>query len=121
LVKNGANYGHKQALCRASGGSVYLRYEPPTLNWTPTPVFEPLPHRMQIAPPELLYVQVIKHREPGHVIAVINKVVFGTRALIAERLAASEASVVTDTSGVQHENLMLRCHSRRLTGKTIAF
>jgi IS1 family transposase/transposase-like protein len=79
------------------------------------------PHRRRIAPPELLYAQVVKHRERGQVIAVTNKVVFGDPALIAERLAASEASVVINTSFVERENLTLRHHNRRLTRKTIAF
>jgi IS1 family transposase len=79
------------------------------------------PHQRRIAPPELLYAQVVKHRDKGQVVAVTNKVVFGDPALIAERLAASEASTVINTSFVERENLTLRHHNRRLTRKTIAF
>jgi len=79
------------------------------------------PHRRRIAPPELLYAQVVKHRERGQVIAVTTKVVFGDEAVIAPRLAASPASAVINTSFVERENLMLRHHNRRLTRKTIGF
>jgi IS1 family transposase/transposase-like protein len=79
------------------------------------------PKPRRIAPPDLLYAQVVKHRERGEVIAVSTKVVFGDAAAIQARLADSPTSTMVNTSFVERDNLMLRQQNRRLTRKTTGF
>lgn len=79
------------------------------------------PHRRRVPHPDLLYAQVVKHREGGRVAAVTHQVVFGEDAAIEARLAASPASTTINTSFVERENLSLRQHSRRLTRDTNGF
>jgi IS1 family transposase/transposase-like protein len=79
------------------------------------------PKPRRIAPPDLLYAQVVKQRERGEVIAVSTKVVFGDAAAIQARLAASPASTLVNTSFVERDNLTLRQQNRRLTRKTTGF
>jgi IS1 family transposase len=81
----------------------------------------PLPKPRRVAPPDLLYAQVVKQRERGQVVAVSSKVVFGDPKLVDERLAASLVSATINTSFVERENLTLRQHTRRLTRETNAF
>jgi hypothetical protein len=63
-------------------------------------------------PPELLYAQVVTHREPGKVAAVTTKTVFGTEEAVQARVAASLTRRTINT---------LRQHNRRLTRKTTGF
>lgn len=79
------------------------------------------PKPRRIAPPDLLYAQVVKQRERGEVIAVSTKVVFGDAAAIQARLEASPASTLVNTSFVERDNLTLRQQNRRLTRKTTGF
>lgn len=79
------------------------------------------PKPRRIAPPDLLYAQVVKQRERGEVIAVSTKVVFGDAAAIQARLATSSASTLVNTSFVERDNLTLRQQNRRLTRKTTGF
>jgi len=79
------------------------------------------PDRRRVAPPDLLYAQVVKQRERGQVIAVSTKVVFGTEAAIQERLKQLATSSMINTSFVERENLTLRQQNRRLTRKTSGF
>ncbi len=80
-----------------------------------------LPGLRLVAPPELLYAQVVKQRERGRVVAVSTRAVFGSADAITARIEASTASTSLNTSFVERENLTLRQHNRRLTRKTNAF
>ncbi len=73
------------------------------------------PQRRRLPHPDLLYAQVVKHREGGRVVAVTNQVVFGSADSIATRLAALPTSAAINTSFVERDHLSLRQHSRRLT------
>ena len=74
-----------------------------------------------IAPPDLLYAQVVKQRERGVVTAVTTKTVFGTDEAIRARLTETPTSTTINTSFVERDNLTLRQHNRRQTRKTNAF
>lgn len=71
--------------------------------------------------PDLLYAQVVKERERGHIIAVSTKVVFGDSRCLDACLQESSTSQAINTSFVERENLTLRQHNRRLTRKTNGF
>jgi IS1 family transposase len=71
--------------------------------------------------PDLLYAQIVKQRERGHVIAVSTKVVFGDAARLDACLQSLPTSQTINTSFVERENLTLRQHNRRLTRKTNGF
>jgi IS1 family transposase len=81
----------------------------------------PHPQPRRIPRPDLLYAQVVKRRERGHVVAVTNKVVFGDEASVQQRVTASCVSATINTSFVERENLTLRQHTRRLTRDTNGF
>jgi IS1 family transposase len=81
----------------------------------------PHPKPQRVAPPDLLYAQVVKQRERGQVVAVSRKVVFGDQASVNERVATSSVSATINTSFVERENLTLRQHTRRLTRDTSGF
>jgi len=79
------------------------------------------PKPRRIAPPELLYAQVVKERQRGQVVAVTTKVVFGEATAIKTRLESLATSTTINTSFVERENFTLRQHNRRLTRKTSGF
>lgn len=79
----------------------------------------PLPRL--VPAPDLLYAQVVKRREEGHLVEVTHKIVFGQAARIEALLKASPASTTINTSFVERDNLTCREHNRRLTRKTTAF
>lgn len=79
------------------------------------------PNPRRVAPPDLLYAQVVKQRERGVVVAVSTKVVFGDAAAIQTRLVTSSTSTTINTSFVERDNLALRQHNRRLSRKTNGF
>jgi IS1 family transposase len=81
----------------------------------------PHPQRRRVAPPELVYAQVVKQRERGRVVAVTTKVIFGDSDAVSSRLARSEASTTINTSFVERQNLSVRQQARRLTRKTNGF
>ncbi len=97
--------------------TVYGRWQRPTRRGTrgpwPKPRLEP--------PPELVYAQVVKQRERGHVVEVTRKLVFGDEARLQAHLANSLASTTINTSFVERQNLTMRQQSRRLTRKTNGF
>ncbi len=76
------------------------------------------PGPRRVPPPDLLYAQVVKQREHGHVVEVTANVVYGDMRWVEACLATSPSSQMINTSFVERENLSLRQHSRRLTRKT---
>ncbi len=63
------------------------------------------PDRRRVPRSDLLYAQVVKHRERGQVGQVSHKVVFGDPTHIAQRLQESVARTSINTSFVERENL----------------
>jgi IS1 family transposase len=74
-----------------------------------------------IAPKDLLYAQVVKHRQHGRVVEINTRVVFGTKKAVKAKLKQSPVSRHINTSFVERNNLTLRHHNRRLARKTISF
>ena len=96
---------------------VYGRWEQPERKGTRGPH----PARRRVAPPELVYAQVVKQRERGRVVEVTTKVIFGDSEAVNSRLAQSPASTSINTSFVERQNLSVRQQARRLTRKTNGF
>ncbi|MEW6732466.1 MAG: IS1 family transposase [Acidobacteriota bacterium] len=72
-------------------------------------------------PKDLLYAQVVKHRERGRVVKISTRVVFGTKKAVAAKLKRSPVSRHINTSFVERNNLTMRHHNRRLVRRTISF
>ena len=81
----------------------------------------PQPKPRLIAPPNLLYAQVVKKRESGRVVAVDTQVVFGNEQSIVDQLTNSLVSQTINTSFVERDNLTQRQNNRRLTRRTNGF
>lgn len=79
------------------------------------------PKPLLVAPPGLLYAQVVKTREHGRIIEVDSKVVFGDSAAVAEVLTSLSTSETINTSFIERNNLTQRQSNRRLTRRTIGF
>ena len=79
------------------------------------------PKPVLVAPPELLYAQVVKTREHGRVVDVDSKVVFGDSAAVAAILTSLSTSETINTSFIERNNLTQRQSNRRLTRRTIGF
>lgn len=79
------------------------------------------PDPRRVPKSDLLYAQVVKKRERGHVVAVSSKVVFGNPDLVAAQLALSPVSHTINTSFVERDNLAQRQSNRRLTRRTNGF
>jgi len=79
------------------------------------------PKPRRIAPPDLLYAQVVKKREKGRVVAVNTKIVFGNEQAVADQLTLSSVSQTINTSFVERDNLTQRQSNRRLTRRTNGF
>ena len=75
----------------------------------------------QVAPDDLLYAQVVKHRENGRVVEVNYRIVFGQEEAIEQRLKQSPVSHTINTSFVERGNLTLHQSNCRLTRKTNGF
>jgi IS1 family transposase len=72
-------------------------------------------------PKNLLYAQVVKHREKGRIVKITTRVVFGTKKAVNNKLRKSLVSNKINTSFVERNNLTMRHHNRRLVRRTIAF
>jgi IS1 family transposase len=79
------------------------------------------PHPRTRPHPDLLYAQVVKQRERGHVVAVSTKIVFGDAKRLEACLQVLPTSQRVNTSFIERENLTLRQQNRRLTRKTNGF
>jgi IS1 family transposase len=79
------------------------------------------PAKQRRTDPDLLYAQVVKQQENGHVIGIKRKIVFGDAKQIDGKEAASKQSITINTSFVSLHNRTLREHNRRLTRKTTGF
>lgn len=79
----------------------------------------------RVAPPDLRYAQVQKHRDQGRVVAVTQRVVFGEPTLIhAEAASLRRANGhrgQINTAYIERDNLTLRQELRRLARKTLGF
>jgi IS1 family transposase/transposase-like protein len=69
----------------------------------------------------LLYAQVVKIRDGGHLVEVKTKPIFGKPDEIALQLANSPVSEAINTSFIERDNLTQRQLNRRLTRRTNAF
>jgi len=81
----------------------------------------PLRQPRLLPPPDLLYAVVVKRREKGRVVAVSQRIVFGSEAAIHARLVASPVSQQINTSYTERDNLTLRQGSKRLARRTLGF
>ena len=79
------------------------------------------PHPVKVAPEDLLYAVVVKHRQGGRVVKVETHVVFGDQQQVLARLKASSVSQSINTSFVERGNEQWRQHCHRLTRKTNGF
>lgn len=79
----------------------------------------------RVAPPELRYAQVQKHRKHGRVVAVTRSVIFGEPTQVqAEAAALRRANGrrgQINTAYIERDNLTLRQELRRLARKTLGF
>jgi len=79
----------------------------------------------RVAPPELRYAQVQKHRERGRVVEVTRRVIFGAPALVHAEAAAlrrrNGRRGQINTAYIERDNLTLRQELRRLARKTLGF
>ena len=79
----------------------------------------------RVAPPELRYAQVQKHREQGRVVEVTRRVLFGEPALVHAQAAALRRANgrrgQINTAYIERDNLTLRQELRRLARKTLGF
>lgn len=79
----------------------------------------------RVAPPELRYAQVQKHRKHGRVVEVTRRVIFGESTQVqAEAAALRRANGrpgQINTAYIERDNLTLRQELRRLARKTLGF
>lgn len=81
----------------------------------------PKTRQRKIMPPGILYGQVDKEREKGHLVCVERKSVFGTIKQIQTLLDQDGQSKVINTSFVERDNLSVRQHNGRTVRKTLSY
>jgi transposase-like protein len=77
--------------------------------------------RWRVFPRGLLYGQVDKEREHGHLRCVDRKAVIGAMAEIQAALDSDGLSKVINTSYVERDNLSVRQHNGRVVRKTLSY
>lgn len=81
----------------------------------------PKPKPKLLPPSNLLYAQVVKHRQRGRVVKVTTKIIFGCQEAVQARLQASTVSQTINTSFVERHNLTCRQTNGRLARKVLSF
>jgi hypothetical protein len=81
----------------------------------------PWPQPRLAPPPDLLYAQVVKHRQKGRVIRISERVVFGTPAMLQAYLDQSAVDRHLNTAFIERQNGTMRHQNRRFTRKTLSF
>jgi hypothetical protein len=80
------------------------------------------PPKARVAPPDdLLYATVHKTRENGRVVAVAERVVFGTEQALAQALDASAVSTAVNTAFVERQHGTDRHRNARKGRRTYRF
>jgi hypothetical protein len=77
--------------------------------------------RRKVFPPGLLYGQIDKEREHGHLRCVDRKAVVGTMADIQAVLDRDGSCKVINTSFIERDNLSVRQHNGRTVRKTLSY
>ena len=77
--------------------------------------------RRKVLPPGLLYGQIDKEREHGHLRCVDRKAVVGAMADIQAVLDRGGSSRVINTSLIERDNLSVRQHNGRTVRKTLSY
>lgn len=75
------------------------------------------PEPRKVPPEELNYVQVVKHRENGHIVSVTQRIIWGDPNRIARILHGQQIG----TSYVERQNNTIRQSVRRFTRKGLGF
>jgi hypothetical protein len=81
----------------------------------------PRKHQRKVMPDGILYGQVDKEREKGHLVCVERKSVFGSVEQIQDMLNRNGQSNVINTSFVERDNLSVRQHNGRVVRKTLSY
>jgi IS1 family transposase len=84
-------------------------------------VGRPRTHQRKVMPDNILYGQVDKEREKGHLVCVERRSVFGSIEQIQALLAKDGQSKVINTSFVERDNLTVRQHNSRTVRKTLSY
>jgi len=80
------------------------------------------PKPIRVPLPELLYAQVVKIcNNNGRLVKVKNKIIFGDKDMLNEKLAESPVSHKVNTSFIERENLRQRQSKRRLARRSQGF
>jgi IS1 family transposase len=103
---------YKEALLKSFGHWIQPERRGSRGPW-PRPRLEP--------PPDLLYAQVVKHREKGRVTGISEKVVFGTPDMLQTYLDRSPVDQHLNTAFVERQNGTMRHQNRRFTRRTLSF
>ena len=88
---------------------------------TTTPTGKPVYAPHKVAPPSLCYATVHKVRRLGRVAKVVIRLIFGTAALLAAALLASQVSDAVNVSFLERQHLTDRHHNARKRRKTYCF
>ena len=105
---------------RAYTAAIVANYSVPEPPPTKRGAGRPSKKSRLVIDPGLLYGQVIKRRENGHLVEVERQVVFGTLEEIEAILAKDGCGTKINTSYVERDNLTSRQQNGRLVRKTLS-